>query len=185
MTARLSIAVLIVGCVAGCSEPGVAPPAIPGNVDEAQVAARIADADREVREALDSADAWGRLGVVYDVHRFFDRALECYGTATTLDPDEWRWPYFSGIVLRTSDQAAALEQFERAAELNPDHAPLQLYLGFGHFLEESVDEAGKHYARALELDPRSVNARIGLAQVALAGRDAGRAVQLLEEARDI
>jgi Flp pilus assembly protein TadD len=66
--------------------------------------------------------------------------------------------------------------------LQPAHAPLQLYLGFGHLLEENVELAEKHYTRALDLDPVSVNARIGLAQVALAGQDPERATQILEQA---
>ena len=183
MTPRASIAVLIVGIfLTNCSEPGVALPQQPANVDEALVAEKIAVATAAVREQPDSGDLWGRLGIVYDIHGFSDRALDCYETASQLDPKEWRWPYFSGIVLRTTDQRAALEKFSRAAELQPNHAPLHLYLGFGHLLDENVEKSGEHYARALELDDASVNARIGLAQVALAGQAAERAVELLEQA---
>jgi len=186
MTLRTSIALLIVGLtLSGCSEPGVSPPEMPADINETLVAEKITEASDAVRDEPNSADRWGRLGVVYDIHRFSGRALDCYESASVLDPREWRWPYFSGIVLRETDHGAALEQFSRAAELQPGHAPLELYLGFGHLLEENVAQAGEHYARALELDAQSVNARIGLAQVALAGQDPERAVVLLEQAAAI
>jgi Flp pilus assembly protein TadD len=183
MTARTSLAILILGIVlTACSEPSVSLPQMPANIAEKLVAEKIAAADAAVREQPNSADLMGRLCIVYDIHHFSGRALDCYETASQLDPKEWRWPYFSGIVLRETDQGAALEKFARAAELQPEHAPLQLYLGFGHLLEENIELAEKHYTRALELDPVSINARIGLAQVALAGRDAERATEILEQA---
>ena len=183
MTVRTSIALLLAGIVlGGCSEPDTPLPQVPKGIEEALVAERIAEATAAVEEQPDASDRWGRLGVVYDIHRFPERALDCYERASLLDPGEWRWPYFSGIVLRETDQTAALEQFARAAALQPAHAPLELYLGFGHFLDENIDAADQHYARALELDAQSINARIGLAQVALARQDRQRAVELLEHA---
>jgi tetratricopeptide (TPR) repeat protein len=185
MTVRVAFTTLLLGAFLVACGSGVQPPEPPADVAEPLVAGRIAAATAAVREALNSADAWGRLGTVYDVHVYFDRALECYDRASELDPDEFRWPYFSGIVLRENDQAAALRAFARAVELKPDYAPLRLYLGFGHFLEEHIDEAAKHYERALQLDERSVNARIGLARVAQASQRLDDAVELLEQARAI
>jgi len=183
MRARASLAILIVGIVlAGCKDSAVAPPEPPADVGEALLAEKIVAATATVREQPNSKRAWGRLGIVYDIHRFPTRALACYDRASELDPEDWRWPYFSGIVLRETDQSAALERFLRAVELRPNHVPLQLYLGFSHLLEENIEQARQHYARALELDARSVNAHIGLAQVALAGQDPERAAQLLEQA---
>ncbi len=187
MTSRPSFAVPFIGIllVACSGESGVAVPKVPSKIDEVLVEQKIREATAAVREQPDSADRWGRLGVVYDIHRFFDQALDCYETASRLDPQEWRWPYFSGIVLRETHQGAALDRFTRAAELKPDHPPLQLYLGFTHFLEENVDAAETHYTRALELDPFSINARIGLARVALAEQDADRALEILQQAASI
>ena len=160
MRARTALAILILGIgLTGCSEPAVALPQVPANIAEKLVAEKIAAADAAVRERPKSGDLWGRLGIVYDIHHFSDHALDCYETASELDSKEWRWPYFSGIVLRETDQSAALEKFARAAELQPAHAPLQLYLGFGHLLEENVELAEKHYTRALDLDLVSVPGR--------------------------
>ncbi len=186
MTPRTWFAVLVVGIFLGsCSESTEGVPEIPAKIDEPLVEQRIREATTAVRDDPGSADAWGRLATIYDIHRFFDRALECYATASSLDPQEWRWPYFSGIVLRETNQGAAIEQFTRAAELQPDHPPLQLYLGFTHFLDENVDRAETHYTRALELEPFSVNARIGLAQVALARQDFDTALEILQQAASI
>jgi len=180
--ARTSIAIVIVGvALTACSDSSPAPPDPPANVEESLVAEKIAAATAAVRDRPSSA-TWGRLGVVYDIHRFAGRALDCYDRASQLDPKEWLWPYFSGIVLRETNHSASLEKFSHAAGLQPAHVPLELYLGFGHLLAENVERAGEHYSRALELDAKSVNARIGLAQVALAQQDPERAVRLLEQA---
>ena len=182
MTARAALTSLMLGVVLTACDSGVQPPAPPPDIVETLVSEKIAEATAAVSEAPKSAQAWGRLGNIYDVHRFFDRALRCYDRASEVDPGDWRWPYFSGIVLRETDQRAALQAFSRAVELQSEYAPLQLYLGFGHLLEENIDKAGEHYERALQLDARSVNARIGLARVSLARQDTDRAKELLEEA---
>jgi len=182
MTVRVAVTTFVLGlCFVACSS-GVQPPEPPADIVETLVAERIAEATAAVEEASNSAAAWGRLGTIYDVHVYFDRAIECYDRALELDPENFQWPYFSGIALRENDQAAALEAFQRAVALNPDYPPLRLYLGYGHFLEENVDLAGEHYERALQLDERSVNARIGLARVALASQRPDDAVRFLEEA---
>jgi tetratricopeptide (TPR) repeat protein len=182
MTTRAAFTSLLLGALLAACSSGVQPPEPPADVVETLVAERIAEATAAVREAPHSADAWGRLGTVYDVHVYFDRAIECYDRASELDPSEFRWPYFSGIVLRENDQDAAVDAFTRAVEIRPDYAPLRLYLGFGHFLEEDIDEAAAHYEQALQLDDRSVNARIGLARVAQASQRLDDAAELLEQA---
>ena len=129
-----------------------------------------------------SAEAWGRLGEIYDIHRFGVQALTCYEQASKIDPDEWLCRYFSGIVARENDQAASVAYFERAIELNPDHAPTHLYIGAAYLLLEDLDRSEEHFARAMELDQASINARIGLGRIALARGEAEKAVTILEEA---
>jgi superkiller protein 3 len=166
----------------GCGEPPPAPPATDTVDAEPLVEQRILEATAEVKAEPNSADAWGRLGEIYDIHRFGEQALACYEQASRLDPDEWLWPYFSGIVSRESDQAAAAAYFERAIELNPDYAPSHLYVGAAYLLLEDLDRSEEHFGRAMELDPASINARIGLGRVALARGEAEKALMLLEEA---
>jgi tetratricopeptide (TPR) repeat protein len=145
----------------------------------------LVEATEAVRAEPDSAEAWGRLGTIYDIHRLGEQAIPCYDHATELEPDNWRWLYFSGLALRESDQQAALSKFARAAELQPDYPPLRFYLGYGHLLSEDLDAAEREFNEALRVDPRMTNAMIGLARVALARNEPARAVEILEAATRI
>ena len=159
---------LLAGLAAGCGSPPEGLPD-PGAIDaEPQVEQRIQEATDDVRRDPSSAASWGRLGEIYDLHRFAEQALACYARASELDPQEWRWPYFSGLVLRETDQAASIAKLERALELKPDYAPARFYLGMGYLLSERLDEAAREFERAASLDPRMANALIGRARVDLA-----------------
>ena len=144
------------------------PPGLPPRADEPLLVERIREATQAVRDDPTSAAAWGRLGEVYDVNSFEVQALECYARARELDPKQWRWAYFAGILLRPNDPLSALDLFTRAARLEPDYAALRFHLGFAHYLAEDFEEAERHYRHALRLDPDCVNARLGLARIALA-----------------
>jgi tetratricopeptide (TPR) repeat protein len=135
-----------------------------------------------VRENPGSAEAWGRLGEVYDVHRLNDQAVECYDRAIDLDPAAWRWDYFAGLNLSGTDRAEAGRRFERALEHEARYPPLWLHAGWTRLLDERLDDAAIAFERLLVLEPSSVNARIGLARVALASNDAERALGHLDEA---
>lgn len=141
------------------------PPDAPG-IEEA-VAARI----REMRQAClakpNAAATWGRLGIVFDVHDFLAEAIQCYERASELAPRDFRWPYFLGFCYRDSNQEQSFANFKQALQLNPRHAPLHIRLGLALTGLNRVDEARGHYGRALELEPESAFAYLGLARLAL------------------
>ncbi len=160
----------------------VAPPA--PNLDgvEPPVARRIRQALDQVERELYSAEAWGRLAAVFDVHDLLPEAVVCYRRAERLNPEDYRWPYFAGICLHTSDQQAARVCFERAADLRPDYAPVHVYLGRSLLFAERTMEAERHFRRAADLEPSCIRALIGLGRVSLTAGDAGAAVVHLSRA---
>ncbi len=166
--------------------PGCGPAADPPEVDPRGLPPRLAKRIEERREAViarpGSAEAWGALGMVLDVHDLRPQAALCYERAEGLDGDDFRWPYFLGVLTLTSDQGEALEHFSRAARVRDDYPPLFVYMGSGHLLQERFREAALAFERALELDPYFYRARMGLARVALARDRPRRARQLLETA---
>jgi tetratricopeptide (TPR) repeat protein len=164
---RLVLALLTIAAAACDGPDGPAIPAPDLGTVEPLVARRIEQAVQAVEAAPGDAETWGRLGEIFDVHDLTPEAVVCYDEAARLDPTEWRWPYFAGVLLRTSDLAGALERLERAAELSPDYAPLLFYLGFCRYSAEDLDGAETAFRRALALEPSTVNATIGLARVAL------------------
>jgi Flp pilus assembly protein TadD len=155
-------------------------PGVPPGADEPLLLESIRSATEAVRHAPASAAAWGRLGEVYDANSFGEPAVICYARAEALDPGDWRWPYFAGLILRSSEPVLALERLSLAAELNPDYPAIQFHVGFGQFLAERFALARNHFLRALELDPDHVNARLGLARVATAQNDLQAALLQLE-----
>jgi tetratricopeptide (TPR) repeat protein len=166
----------------GPTTPHREPPSPSLDGAEGLVAERIRERTRAVVDAPGSADAWGALGESFDVNGFEKPALESYGQAMAIAPDEWRWPYFAGLLARASDPTQAHDWLVRAAELRPDYAPLRFHLAQSHFLAGAFDEAEKQYRRAIELDATCLNARLGLARVAMELGQAEAALAHLEPA---
>ena len=140
-----------------------------GNLEPA-LKKKLSEVATQVEGQPESAEAWGRLGMVLDVHEMSTEAVVCYERAQLLSPEDYRWPYFLGVK-RIWDQQGALEHLRRAAELNPDYAPIQVYLGNGFLLSEELPEAEAAFQRARTLDAGLIWAHIGLAKVAQARSD--------------
>ncbi len=150
-------------------EAAPAPPPVDlAGVDPA-VAAAVEAGRAKVRQAPQSADAWGRLGMLLVAHDFRAAALACFAEAERLDPREPRWPHYQGVGLYLGEPEAAVPKLRRAAELCDDKpaAPRLLLadvlVGLGRF-----DEGAAEYRRLLARAPRNGPAHLGLARVAFA-----------------
>jgi tetratricopeptide (TPR) repeat protein len=149
---------------------------------EPQVAERL----RQVRSAVigrpESAEAWGRLGMVCHAHELWDCADIAYREAEALDPLEERWHYYLGDVLSVvgTDLDSAERAFRRTLELHPDYAPAHLRLGRVLVAKNEPQPAAEQFERALSLAPDLQPARLSLAQIRLAEKDLETAAELLE-----
>jgi tetratricopeptide (TPR) repeat protein len=155
---------------------------------EEGVAAELANARRELHEALDGgvvgpelASHYGRLGVLHHAHGLWAPAEACYRNAVLLDRDQIRWAYFLGVVLQLqgrSDEAASVltgvvERFP--GEPNPILRLAELELGRGH-----AEAARALFDRGLVLDPQNAAAHVGLGRAMLdAGDPRGALAHLL------
>ncbi len=170
---------LAIGC-ASDRAPGnpSTPIVLPDFADvEPSVEAEIAAAHSELEKLRsdpdtpsgDLAAAGGRLGMLCHGYDFNVTAEAAYRGAMALQPDEFRWVYYLGDVLRAEGSLdAALESFETAVGLRPDYAPVHVHLGELLRDQGRNDEAETRLRRALELDPTSARAMTGLGQVAFA-----------------
>jgi tetratricopeptide (TPR) repeat protein len=183
-----SVALVLGAC--GGEERAVAPaPAAPADAlpqprlegVDPDVVAAIEAAVAAVR-AAPSAESWGRLGNRYFAHDFMAEAARCFARAEELDPERVAWTYRRGLCSIDDDPAEAAVHLARALERLDDHAPAHenyarvlMRLGRG-------DEAGPHFVRASELDPRAPQAETGLGQLALQRGDFQAARRHLETA---
>lgn len=171
----------------GADTPKQAEVAIP-NPDtrgmEPPVRRRLAEARRAVEAKPGSASAWGRYGMVADVHELDEVALASYAEARQLAPDDMRWPYLEGR-LRTvqgADLDAGVELFERSLALDPDYIPARLRLAEALAQKGNLEAAAEAFRRVLKLAPDVPQAHLGLGQVLLRQGDAAAAVVAVERA---
>lgn len=98
--------------------------------------------------------------------------------------------------LKAGDAAAALPRLQQALKRFPDHADVHNELGFAHRRLKQLDQAFRHYRRALEINPRHRGAHeyIGEAYLMVGNRPAAerhlaslRSICILscEELRDL
>jgi tetratricopeptide (TPR) repeat protein len=128
------------------------------------------------------ADAWGFLGQLYQAYGLDPAASSCYLIAQRLDPGEFKWPYYLGLLHRNQgeiQQAAAY--FEAALNVRPSNEPALLRLAEAKLELNQREEAKSLYKRVLARDKSSVPALVGLGKAALAERKFAVAVECFNQ----
>lgn len=140
---------------------------------------------QDARSLPNSGLMRGRLAMAYENNLFLDEALITYAQAAALDPEEFRWPYFSALLKgRHGLHQAALDDLERAVEIDAGYAPAWLWRGTWLLDLERPLEAMTAFARADALGAET-EAAFGRARALIAQEKHADAVTLLEPlARD-
>ena len=126
--------------------------------------------------------AYGEMGKLLMAAQYADAAEGSLLNAQSLDPSEFRWPYYLAHLYRTKgDVVQSRSFFERALQLRPDDVSTLVWLGNAYLDQGLPDAADGQFAKALALDPRSISARYGAGRAALAKNDYRRAATNLEE----
>ena len=134
---------------------------------EKQVIEKILKLAEEVKANPKSAEAWGRLAMNLDVHDMKNQAVECFRKAAELNPSDFRWPYYLAIVLYDQGSPESLKYFGESLALNPAHLAGRLRYGQALLDAGRLEEAGREYTSALNIDPGSSHACLGLARIKL------------------
>jgi tetratricopeptide (TPR) repeat protein len=145
----------------------IQPPLVNLQGVEPAVVAAIGESRASVLRSPNSADAWGRLGMVLLAHQFREDARVCFAQAEQLNPREVRWPYFQALILTREDLEAATLKLRRAVQLSqgkPD-AP-RLRLAEALLVQGQGPEAKTQFEQLLAQDPSHPGARLGLARLA-------------------
>ena len=124
----------------------------------------------------DEADCLNRLANAYDAQKLYSQAVEAYGRAIELFPDEAMW-YRNRVstYIEMKDFEAAAADLARAATLQPDHPYLPLRRGDLAFEQGQYAEAAGHYRQFIAGLP-SVNGGhfgLGCALLGLGQEEAG------------
>ena len=106
LAAMTCLAIVLVAC-AETTSPVADEPVVAGvDSPDKDLADHLRAMIQAVRTTPGSAPMRGRLGMAYDVNGFQTEALATYAQAETLDPEDFRWPYFSAHLLAANDEHA-------------------------------------------------------------------------------
>jgi tetratricopeptide (TPR) repeat protein len=152
---------------------------------QAQIRAQHDELTRTVGDRtstlIERANAYGELAKLLMAAQLPDAAQANFSTAQSLNPSDYRWPYYLAHLARSQgDLPQASTLFERVLQLKPDDMDSLVWLGDVNLAAGRVDAATPVFARALELDPSSVSANFGAGRAALAKGDHRKAVEYLE-----
>jgi cytochrome c-type biogenesis protein CcmH/NrfG len=146
--------------VASATPPGSAPSPMPqvGNLMEAQ--SRIASTQAALDQDPRNERLWIALGNDYFDTRQFQNAIDAYGKALAISPDNPDVLTDQGVMYREIKSFdRAVSNFKRAAMLNPKHLQSLFNLGVVYAYDlHDVQRARETWEKLIRLDPSSAQA---------------------------
>ncbi len=125
----------------------------------------------ENADSRELAAAYGKLAALYQVYAMPALAEVAYANALSLDPQNFRWRYLSArLADETGKASSALEQYRQARSLRPDYPAFDNRIGKVLLDLDRLDEARRHFRKALEKDGQRAMAHFYLGQIALMQR---------------
>ena len=125
-----------------------------GSLDEA-ARSDLIEARNKVIAALQGqattdelAAAYGELGGLYQVHNVFRLADDGYTNAMRLEPEQFRWAYYSAWLAAVNGwDPIAVTRYEHARSLNPGYKALTLRLADVWFDLNQLEKAQAAYGK--------------------------------------
>ena len=112
----------------------------------------------------------GDLGIVYHASLRPEEAQQAYAIAERLDPDDWRWTYYRGLLFEEhGNHEAALDAFTRVTARVPQHGLAHFHIAEIQFKLDRLDEAAQSYATARDAPPEGGRRGKPLSEYADAG----------------
>lgn len=144
--------------------------------------ALLQSVDQEARRRPGSAEAAGKLGMVYHSNLLFEQAASAYRIAARLAPKDYQWVYCQAVLQEeTGGEKEQLKFLQRTLLLKPDHVPAQLKLADRFFKADRLDEAARYYEQAAKAPDGSavLQANFALGRVAARRREWNRVVEMI------
>ena len=127
-----------------------------GNVQEASALIELKSLLRRAMETdpSDAADVLEALGVVCNVSREYDVAVDSFRTALESRPDDYQlWNKLGATLANSGKSDEALSPYHRALSLKPKYARAWLNMAISHSNLQNYDEAARCYLQTLSLNP--------------------------------
>jgi tetratricopeptide (TPR) repeat protein len=118
--------------------------------------------NNEAMQMPASDETVGKLAMAYHAHMFYDQAQQCYGRAIALNPKEWRWMYYAGVLHEElGDSKAAIQYLRDVVERNPAMSQAWFRLGNSYLKTRSYADADSAFRRVLQLKDHAAEDRSG------------------------
>jgi len=123
----------------------------------------LEDAKKLLKKAIEvdptqAADAMEALGVVCNVSREYDSAIDHFRKAIDLRPDDYQlWNKLGATLANSNRSDEALPAYHKALELKPKYARAWLNMAISHANLHNYDEAARCYLQTLSLNPAATH----------------------------
>lgn len=138
--------------------------------------------DADARRAPASAEAVGRLGMVYHANMLFDQAEAAYRIAARLAPGDGEWAYAQALLKEeTGAEKEQLSFLARTIELKPGYVPALMKLADAAFKADKLDEAERRYAEAAAApgSDAALQAAFGIGRVSARRKDWNKVIETI------
>ncbi|KAL5577730.1 hypothetical protein UlMin_019429 [Ulmus minor] len=122
-----------------------------------------ADVARLFNEAAqmspEDADVHIVLGVLYNLSREYDKAIESFQTALKLKPNDYSlWNKLGATQANSVQSADAILAYQQALDLKPNYVRAWANMGISYANQGMYEDSIRYYVRALAMNPKADNA---------------------------
>ncbi|XP_044472600.1 peroxisome biogenesis protein 5 isoform X5 [Mangifera indica] len=134
----------------------LATPELPDSLYYADVSRLFIEASRV---SPDDADIHIVLGVLYNLSREYDKAIESFQTALKLRPQDYSlWNKLGATQANSVQSADAILAYQQALDLKPNYVRAWANMGVSYANQGMYEDSIRYYVRALAMNPKSDNA---------------------------
>ncbi|GAA0174871.1 membrane trafficking regulatory protein [Lithospermum erythrorhizon] len=128
----------------------------PESLYHADVAGLFNDA---AKMSPDDADIHIVLGVLYNLSREYDRAIESFKRALELKPRDYSlWNKLGATQANSIQSADAISAYQKALDLKPNYVRAWANMGISYANQGMYEDSIRYYVRALAMNPKADNA---------------------------